>query len=324
LAPVESRIVQRALLNVLVGIDALRPFSQTQYSFGGIRSTRRRDDQSRDDQLSAVPAAIQSVLDEISRGAHYVATADISAFFTRIPKQHVVSVMERVISDTEFLSFVQAAMKVELDNLATLKTKAGAFPTEDIGVAQGNSLSPLMGNIALCDFDRIMNEGDCRCIRYIDDFIILAPTKRAADARLRKATELLKSMSMSLAPEKSSKGAVNIREGFDFLGITICPGLIRPSEKSRKRFIDSVSATLEASKKAMLSSKTGGPLDTPNSLISCLKRLQGMIDGWGKHYWFCNDKQVLSTMDELISKSVRDLIGTYAAVREAVPPSKHM
>ena len=72
------------------------------------------------------------------------------------------------------------AIDVELSNMAQLRDKAVDFPIENIGVAQGNSLSPLLGNIILADFDRVMNEGDCRCVRYIDDFIILAPSKKAA------------------------------------------------------------------------------------------------------------------------------------------------
>ena len=76
--------------------------------------------------------------------------------------------------------------------MAGLREKFEAFPIGDIGVAQGNSLSPLLGNIILHSFDRAMNEGDCRCVRYIDDFIILAPTRKAALARMQKAPAIFK------------------------------------------------------------------------------------------------------------------------------------
>lgn len=322
LAPVESRIVQRATLNVLVEVEALKRYIKTPYSFGGIRSSRQRGDQVRADELSAVPAAIQAVLCEIGNGARFIASADIRSFFTRISKDHVLRVIGSAVRNDEFLAFLRAAMDVELENLSQLREKAAEFPIEELGVAQGNSLSPLLGNIALAHFDEAMNEGDCRCIRYIDDFIIMAPTERAANSRLRKAKRLLGDLSMELSPEKSSRGGTSIDEGFDFLGITICPGIIRPSGKARARFVESISKAFADSKKAMIGLKNGNSLERERSLIATLKRVDGMIDGWGKHYWFCNDGQSLRNLDDQVGECVRSFLGTYRAVREEIPTSK--
>ena len=325
LAPVESRIVQRAILNVLVEIEALKPYVKTPYSFGGIRSARQRGDQKRGDEVSAVPAAIKAVLHEIETGAQFIASADIRAFFTRISKDHVMKVIREAIGEeTEFLEFLRSAMTVELENLALLKEKAADFPTEEIGVAQGNSLSPLLGNIALAEFDKIMNEGDCRCIRYIDDFIIMAPTAKAANARLAKAIKLLASLQMELSPEKSSKGGTPITNGFDFLGITICPGLIRPSAKAQTRFIASVYKAFSESRRAMFGFRNGNMLERDRSMIATLKRVDGMIDGWGKHYWFCNDGQTFSGLDQQVSEQVVDFLGSYRSVRQDIPLDNRM
>lgn len=326
LAPVESRIVQRAILNVLVEVEALKPYVKTPYSYGGIRSARKRDDQGRGDELSAVPAAIQAVLTEIGRGARYMASADIRSFFTRISKEHVLGVIGAAIGDdhADFLAFLRKAITVELENLALLKEKAADFPTEEIGVAQGNSLSPLLGNIALAEFDRIMNEGDCRCIRYIDDFIIMAPTHKAANARLAKAVKLLAALQMELSPEKSSKGGMPITNGFDFLGITICPGLIRPSEKAQSRFVEAVAKSFTEAEKAMVGMKNGHALERDRSLVATLKRVDGMTDGWGKHYWFCNDGTAFANLDRQISERIAAFLGCYRATREAIVPAKRM
>lgn len=321
LAPVESRIVQRAILNVLVEVEALKPYAKTPYSFGGMRSSRQRGDEARADELSAVPAAIQAVLSEIENGARFIASADIRSFFTRISKDHVLRVIGSAVSDDEFLAFLRTAMDVELENLSQLREKAADFPIEELGVAQGNSLSPLLGNIALAHFDEAMNEGDCRCIRYIDDFIIMAPTQKAANARLRKAQVLLGELGMQLSPEKSSKGGTPITDGFDFLGITICPGIIRPSSKARRRFIESICTAFADSEKAMIGLKSGKGIERERSLIGTLKRVDGMIDGWGKHYWFCNDGQSLRSLDNQIGDCVRSFLGTYRAVREEISPS---
>lgn len=322
LAPVESRIVQRAILNVLVEVEGLRPYVKTTYSFGGIRSVRKRGEQGRAEEVSAVPAAIKAVLDEIGHGARFIATADIRSFFTRISKSHVVEVISKIIDDTEFLDFLRSAINVELENLALLKERADDFPTEEIGVAQGSSLSPLLGNIALAAFDRELNEGDCRCVRYIDDFIITAPTLKAANSRLAKAKKILAELGMELSPEKSSRGGVPITDGFDFLGITVSPGLIRPSSKSQQRFMASIERAFSESCKAMNGTKSGNILDRDKSLIATLKRVDGMLDGWGKHYWFCNDNQTFAKLDAHVSGQVSSFLGNYRAVR-ASTPSRH-
>ena len=110
LADVKSRIVQRAILDVLQGVDALQPFFRNPHSFGGIK----RDE---DDSLAAVPAAINAVLDAIDNGAGFVACADISAFFTRISKSSVADIITSAGVDDDFMVLFQQAIHVELANL---------------------------------------------------------------------------------------------------------------------------------------------------------------------------------------------------------------
>src|SRR5262249_5548794 len=140
LAKAEVRIVQRAILNVLTDLPGLEPFIVNPNSFGGMRKSEWRP-------LSAVPAGVSAVLAAIGEGARFVMCADISGFFTRISKSAVATIVSRAAGDAEFMEFFQSAIRVELSNMAELREHASKFPIEDIGVAQGNSLSPLLGNI---------------------------------------------------------------------------------------------------------------------------------------------------------------------------------
>jgi RNA-directed DNA polymerase len=196
LADVETRIVQRAILDALQDVEALQLFFRNPYSFGGIKRHQ-------DDAMAAVPAAIDAVLNAIGSGAKYVVCVDISAFFTCVSKRHVAEIIGKVVDDGEFMDLFQKAIHVELSNLAQLREHAHRFPTEDLGVAQGSALSPLLGNIVLADFDKQMNAGDCQCIRYIDDFIILGPSEKAVMARLRFAERLLATLGMAFAKDKT-------------------------------------------------------------------------------------------------------------------------
>ncbi len=325
LAPVESRVVQRAILNVLLDVPDLQPYIKTPYSFGGIRGERgsKRSKIERSESVSAVPAAIQAVLKEIGSGAHFVASADIRSFFTRISKDAVTKIVAASVRDEELTALFRDAIDVELSNMAQLRERAADFPIEDIGVAQGNSLSPLLGNITLADFDKIMNEGDCKCIRYIDDFIILAPSKKAAGARLRKAKELLATLGMELSPEKSSEGGVSINNGFDFLGINICPGAIRPGSKAQAKILHSVQTAFEESLKAMRGLEHGQAFNRASSLVGTFRRVDGIIDGWAKHYWFCNDKQTFDNLDQKFGDLIRRYLGEYATIRGTAQKCNH-
>lgn len=309
LAPLESRIVQRSVLEALVSHKGVKKYIATPHSFGGVRKAG-------EGAISAVPAAITEVLRAIGDGAKYVAFADIQAFFTKIPKASVRQVILDETHDADFVDFFDAAIKVELSNMAQLKEKVEAFPIHEIGVAQGNSLSPLLGNILLFEFDKVMNEGDCRCLRYIDDFIVLAPTKAAAKARMAKAKKILEGFGMVLSPEKSSKEPIAVEEKFEFLGIEFNNGFIRPSQKSRGRLLAQIDEVLNGSASALLQHKAGSGFPKSLSLIQALRRADGVIQGWGKHYRFSNDEKAFQDLDEKIKERLAKYIGSYTSARE--------
>ncbi len=304
LASVEARIVQRAILQVLQGVDDLRPYFHNPFSFGGIKREKG-------DDLSAVPAAINAVLQAIRDGGCFVACSDISSFFTRISKSTVSDIIASAVQDADFMNLFQQAIRVELSNLAQLRELAQKFPIEDIGVAQGNSLSPLLGNIILHEFDKLMNEGDCRCLRYIDDFIIVAPTKKAATAKLRKARGILDKLGMALAEGKTSKEPISTRDKFEFLGIEFNNGLIRPAPKTRDRFVASIKAACDESQEALHAYRSGEPLQKSLALLGTLKRIDGMIHGWGRHYFFCRDEQYFANLDNQIFDIIKTYLGFY-------------
>lgn len=308
ISDVESRIVQRSILDVLLAVEGLKPYTENRHSFGGIRKG--------EEGLGAVPAAIDAVLACIGAGAKFVAVADIASFFTRISKDAVTQIV-RGATDDEFTAFFREAINVELSNMAELKEKVEKFPTHDIGVAQGNSLSPLLGNIILHDFDRQMNEGDCRCLRYIDDFIILAPTEKATNARLRRAIKILEDLGMSLSPDKSSGGAKSIVGSFEFLGIELSNGLIRPSRSAQERLIAKVKGELDGSVANFRKLNSGQMVEKSRSLIGTLKRVDGIVQGWGKHYRFCNDEQCFANLDDEIAKLMKEYLGAYASIRRS-------
>ena len=58
-------------------------------------------------------------------------------------------------------------------------------------MAQRSALSTLAGNIVVQDFDRVRNERNIVCVRYIVDFIIPGPNESTVKKALASAQELL-------------------------------------------------------------------------------------------------------------------------------------
>ena len=169
LAPIANRIVQRSILDVLQAERSIDKYVNTPFSFGAIKDYH---------QPKGVHNAVKAVQNAIAKSAKWYIQSDIKDFFTKIPKRMVLDIVSSLIHDKKFIELFTAAIDVELENMVELGGKAKLFPIYEIGVAQGCCLSPLIGNILLHDFDTQMNGRRVVCLRYIDDFIILADTKK--------------------------------------------------------------------------------------------------------------------------------------------------
>lgn len=312
ISPLPSRIVQRSIHDCLINIPEIRAFVENENSFGG---TKRRDDDGR----SAVPAAISETVKEIKNGSKFYIRSDIKSFFTKIPKPAVLKIINKYVADKESRDLIKNAIYIELENMSKLRIQGhdGLFPIEDIGVAQGNCLSPLLGNILLHKFDQIMSDDECRCLRYIDDFIILGSSKKNVFQRFRKINEFIENYDMTTYDprkdsDKADKGPVE--NGIEFLGVDIKNGLIRPSKKSRRRLISRIDEVLQDSINAM-KNRDEGRINQKFSLTKTFLTINGIARGWAEQYSYCNERNVFQNLDEQINKSIGIYLGKYSDLR---------
>ena len=287
---VEDRVLQRCVLNALMSDDAVRARAFQPNSYGGIPRRTGQD-------FAGVPAAIQTLLSCIQAGATHVMVADIEGFFTRIKKSDAIRQVATFTDDKLFLDVFEQAISVDLESSRRIWEYKSSFPIGDIGVAQGNCLSPFIGNLILSEFDEKMNEGDCRCIRYIDDVIILAPSGRAASAKFRKAQKILENLGMNFVDEKTSARPIEVHQKFEYLGIEFDNKLMRPSKKSRQSIVERARGTAALSLRKAKSSKNLEDFDQSYSIPKTLNRIAGMAKGWAQHYVFCNDIQTVRDVD---------------------------
>ncbi len=293
-SPIENRIVQRAILDVLSEAPAIREVLDIPTSVGGIEGVDR---------------AIALAVEAMRNGAKWYIRSDIPGFFTKIPKARIMEFIRSIPeADEHFIKLFEAAMAVDLANAETLGKDALLFPTDEEGVAQGSALSPLIGNILLRDFDLALNGRGITCIRYIDDFLILGPSRKAVVRAFEHAKEMLAEYGMDAYdpashPEKSAIGEV--RSGFDFLGCHIQPGMVMPSKAARAKLLDKVRMICRDGKRAMKSARDEG-IPRGQRYAQTLTLLDRTIKGWGDSFAFCNAKEVFKMLDKKIDNEINE------------------
>lgn len=295
-APIPNKIVQRSILDVLQGNSKVKRYISVPTSFGGLKDTGVKD---------AITMAHNSILN----GAKWYLRTDIENFLGAIPRDNILSTIASFINDADFNNLLASAVETELSNLEILGKNKDLFPIEDIGVAQGCCLSPLIGNILLHDFDKQMNGRGIICLRYIDDILILGKKQIQIKVASENAKIFLNSLGLTIydpfiCQEKAKAGET--KNGIEFLGCEILPDVIRPAKKSQKKLLKKIDDILKDSSSLMSSPEN--LYSSKKSIIDTLSYISNVIKGWGNQYSFCNDKNVNGYLDKEICFKIKKYI----------------
>lgn len=308
IAPIQNRIVQRSILEVLQTQPSIQKYILVPTSYGGVKDPSN----SKRVQDAVFKAYEESIKDKV-----WYIRSDIREFFTKIDRQKVINTISQLISDDKFMELLESALTTELSNLEELGHKAEIFPIHEIGVAQGCCLSPLAGNILLHDFDIQMNQRGIICLRYIDDILILGKKKEHVIKAFKTAQDLLNKLKLTAYDPDcdSAKAALGkTSDGFEFLGCHITHAGIYPSIKSRKNLIYKIEELFRLSGQSMRNPKL---LQRQRmSLADTLKSTSNIIEGWGNQYSFCNSTSIFDEMDKEIDVLIKKYLGIYSQRRK--------
>lgn len=300
---IEDRVVQRSILDVLQEENSIEEYINTPYSFGGIKDI---------DKPKGVSDAVNLAQCKIKEGASWYIKSDIKDFFTKIPKEYVTNYISSKIKDDRFINLFKSAINVELSNLAELGKKANLFPIYEIGVAQGCCLSPLLGNVLLHNFDSELNDRGITCIRYIDDFIILGPTKKKVVTAFENAKQLLSCFDLEVYdPITENPKAILSKSdnGINFLGCFITIDNISPSQESKDRLLNKIDNLINES--SILMNDPISCYHKKRSFVDTLKSISNILEGWGNQYSYCNDLNSYIKLDTIINKQIFKYLQKY-------------
>lgn len=267
-----DRMLQQAIVQVLQPI--FEPtFSENSYGF----RPKRRAGQ-----------AIQKAVEYYDEGYTQVVDLDLAKYFDTVNHDILIDMIRVEIKDERVISLIRKYLKsgVMINGLIS--------PTTE-GTPQGGNLSPLLSNIYLTAFDRLLESRGHKFVRYADDCNIYVKSRRAAERVMANCVKYLEGeLKLKVNRTKSQVGSP-LR--LKFLGFSLCKigkkTGIRPHGKSIKRFKDKI--------RELTSRKQARPVE----LI--LRRIKVYTTGWLGYYAIADMNKLMKRCNEWIKRRIRQI-----------------
>ncbi|MDJ0816201.1 MAG: reverse transcriptase domain-containing protein [Desulfobacterales bacterium] len=96
-------------------------------------------------------------------------------------------------------------------------------------------MSPLLGAFYLLELDQKIEKLETKNFRYMDDILILAPTRWKLKKAIRMLNQTFSELKLEKHPNKTLIG--RIERGFDFLGYHFDPGGLGVAKKTEENFL---------------------------------------------------------------------------------------
>ena len=178
--------------------------------------------------------AITKIKEYAEQGYTFAVTLDLSKYFDTLNHEILINLLRRDIKDERVVQLIKRYLKSGvMENGVVMETEEGS--------PQGGNLSPLLANIYLNEFDQEYQKRGVPCIRYADDIVLLAKSKRATERLLESSTKYLEEkLKLTVNREKSRTVSVFAIRNFKFLGFALGRNgngiYIRVHPKSWKKF----------------------------------------------------------------------------------------
>ncbi|MCQ2071376.1 MAG: group II intron reverse transcriptase/maturase [archaeon] len=269
-----DRLVQQMIAQVLVPI--FDPgFSDHSYGF---RPNRSAQD------------AIMEVKDYYEQGYTTAVSIDLSKYFDTIPQDILMNFVREKVKDKVLIDLVKRFLR------SGAVMPDGLRVATDEGSPQGGPLSPLLSNIYLDRFDKVLEERGHAFVRYADDSLVLTRSQRAGERVFESCTQYLeKKLKLKVNREKSSIGDF---VGMKYLGFTLVEwkdGVrIAPHPSSVERFKERTRAITGRYRGIKLS-----------SMVSELRRY---TKGWINYFGIGPGKSFFEELDSHLRRRVRAFI----------------
>jgi len=182
-----------------------------------------------------IKAAVREVAHHCS-DYDFVFRTDVKGFYACINHQILMEIVGGYVQDEAVLALLWRYLR-------RVVSDGGEFIDITQGISLGCPLSPLMGALFLKPLDDKMAELGCFYVRYMDDWVILAPTRWKLRRAIRAVNQVMNELLVEKHPDKTFIG--RIARGFDFLGYFFSGEGLGIGKISIARMLDQVSLLYE-------------------------------------------------------------------------------
>ena len=233
--------------------------------------------------------AIKKVKEYAEQGYTYAVELDLSKYFDTLNHVLLLNLLRRNIKDERVIQLIKRYLKSGV-------MENGVVSETEEGSPQGGNLSPLLANIYLNEFDQEFKRRGVPCIRYADDIVLLARSRRASERLLETSTKYLEgTLKLTVNKEKSKAVSVFAIRNFKFLGFCLGKNgngvYIRVHAKSMQKFKDSL-RTLSSRKYVQ-------------SINPALARIKTCATGWLNYYGIASIKNSIEELNQWLCHRIR-------------------
>ena len=233
--------------------------------------------------------AIQKVKEYAEQGYTFAVSLDLSKYFDTLNHERLLNLLRQEVKDERVIQLIKRYLKSGvMENGVVMETEEGS--------PQGGNLSPLLANIYLDEFDKEFLRRGIPCVRYADDIVLLAKSKRASERLLESSTRYLEEkLKLTVNREKSRTVSVYAIRNFKVLGFALGRNgggvFIKVHPKSWKRF---------RQKLKILSSRR-----RVQSIKSSLEKIKVYARGWLNYYGIASMKKRIDDINGWLYHRIR-------------------
>ena len=268
-----DRMIQQAINQVLQPIFD-PTFSDNSFGFRPKRSAHQ---------------AIIQAKSYYEQGYRYVVDMDMKAYFDTVNHDKLMYYIEEKVKDKRVLHLIRQYLKSGI-------MVNGLVQASKEGTPQGGNLSPLLSNIYLNEFDKLLTLRGHKFVRYADDCNIYVKSRRAGYRVMENSINFLEGeLKLTVNREKSAVGSPLKRKFLGFCLLATRNGVkIRPHHKAK--------STVKQKLKKITKRSRG------KSIEVLFKQIKQLMTGWINYYGIGEMKSFMNDLNGWLKRRIRQYI----------------
>jgi RNA-directed DNA polymerase len=172
--------------------------------------------------------AIRQVHASLPKNTHVFRT-DVKSYYASIDHFLLLDRLAEHVADRAAINLLSQYMRRTICD-------GGNFVDIERGISLGCPLSPLMATFFLNELDQAFEQSEVFYIRFMDDILILAPTRWKLCRSVATLNGVLSELRLEKHPDKTYIG--RIARGFDYLGYHFVDGALRAAHKTTRKMYE--------------------------------------------------------------------------------------